>query len=125
LLSTDRRRQAESALLMPPLGNHCLSLAMLVFRASRGIWLAVCYLRIARRLGFVAPAVLPPWSSALGSVSHPADKNRPALLHECAPALPARRRRYLLRPARTKLAGAGVAIVLGDHSAGQSRSSAN
>jgi multidrug resistance protein, MATE family len=45
------------ALLMPPLGNHGLWLAMLLFMAARGIWLGACYLRIDRGRGFVsAPA---------------------------------------------------------------------
>ena len=37
------------ALLMPSLGNHGLWLAMLVFMATRGIWLGGFYLRINRR----------------------------------------------------------------------------
>ncbi|HLT02218.1 MAG TPA: hypothetical protein VK001_08555, partial [Geminicoccaceae bacterium] len=51
---------ASLALLMPPLGNHGLWLAMIVFMAARGIWLAFCYLRIDRGAGFVArPDQLP------------------------------------------------------------------
>jgi Na+-driven multidrug efflux pump len=42
------------SLLMPPLGNHGLWLAMLVLMAARGLWLGACYLRIERRSGFVA-----------------------------------------------------------------------
>jgi MATE family multidrug resistance protein len=42
------------ALLMPPLGNHGLWLAMLLFMAARGIWLGACYLHIDRNAGFVA-----------------------------------------------------------------------
>jgi MATE family multidrug resistance protein len=45
------------ALLMPPLGNHGLWLAMLLFMAARGLWLGVCYLRIDRNAGFVAAPV--------------------------------------------------------------------
>jgi MATE family multidrug resistance protein len=41
------------ALLMPPLGNHGLWLAMLLFMAARGLWLGACYLHIARGAGFV------------------------------------------------------------------------
>jgi hypothetical protein len=37
LRSPGWRRQAESALLLPPLGNHGLWLAMLLFMAARGI----------------------------------------------------------------------------------------
>jgi multidrug resistance protein, MATE family len=45
------------ALLMPPLGNHGLWLAMLLFMAARGIWLGACYLHIDRNAGFItAPA---------------------------------------------------------------------
>jgi MATE family multidrug resistance protein len=44
------------ALLMPPLGNHGLWLAMLLFMAARGIWLGACYLHIDRNAGFVARA---------------------------------------------------------------------
>jgi multidrug resistance protein, MATE family len=48
---------AAVALLMPPLGNHGLWLAMLLFMAARGIWLGACYLHIERGRGFVpAPA---------------------------------------------------------------------
>jgi multidrug resistance protein, MATE family len=43
------------ALLMPPLGNHGLWLAMLVFMAARGLWLGACYLRIERGPGFTTP----------------------------------------------------------------------
>ena len=42
------------ALLAPPLGNHGLWLAMLLFMAARGIWLGACYLHIDRNAGFVA-----------------------------------------------------------------------
>jgi MATE family multidrug resistance protein len=42
------------ALLMPPLGNHGLWLALLLFMAARGLWLGACYLRIDRAAGFVA-----------------------------------------------------------------------
>jgi multidrug resistance protein, MATE family len=42
------------ALLMPPLGNHGLWLAMLLFMAARGIWLGACYLHIDRNAGFIA-----------------------------------------------------------------------
>jgi multidrug resistance protein, MATE family len=42
------------ALLMPPLGNHGLWLAMLLLMAARGIWLGACYLRIERGRGFVS-----------------------------------------------------------------------
>jgi MATE family multidrug resistance protein len=45
---------ASVALLMPPLGNHGLWLAMLLFMAARGIWLGACYLHIDRNAGFVA-----------------------------------------------------------------------
>jgi multidrug resistance protein, MATE family len=45
---------AAVALLMPPLGNHGLWLAMLLFMAARGIWLGACYLHIDRGRGFVA-----------------------------------------------------------------------
>jgi MATE family multidrug resistance protein len=45
------------ALLMPPLGNHGLWLAMLLLMAARGIWLGACYLRIERGSGFVSAAV--------------------------------------------------------------------
>jgi Na+-driven multidrug efflux pump len=38
---------------MPPLGNHGLWLAMLLFMAARGIWLGACYLHIERGRGFV------------------------------------------------------------------------
>jgi MATE family multidrug resistance protein len=44
------------ALLMPPFGNHGLWLAMLLFMASRGLWLGACYVRIERGAGFVAAA---------------------------------------------------------------------
>jgi MATE family multidrug resistance protein len=45
------------ALLMPPLGNHGLWLAMLLFMAARGLWLGACYVQIERGAGFVsAPA---------------------------------------------------------------------
>ncbi|MGH6896380.1 MAG: MATE family efflux transporter [Geminicoccaceae bacterium] len=43
------------ALLMPPLGNHGLWLAMLLFMAARGLWLGACYLHIDRGAGFIAP----------------------------------------------------------------------
>jgi MATE family multidrug resistance protein len=39
---------------MPPLGNHGLWLALLLFMAARGLWLGACYLRIDRAAGFVA-----------------------------------------------------------------------
>ena len=42
------------ALLMPPLGNHGLWLAMLLLMAARGLWLGACYLHIERGAGFVA-----------------------------------------------------------------------
>ncbi len=41
------------ALLAPPLGNHGLWWAMLLFMAARGVWLGACYLYIARGRGFV------------------------------------------------------------------------
>jgi MATE family multidrug resistance protein len=41
------------AVLAPPLGNHGLWLALLLFMAARGVWLGACYLYIARRRGFV------------------------------------------------------------------------
>ena len=44
------------ALLMPPLANHGLWLAMLSLMAARGLWLGACYLRIERGSGFVAGA---------------------------------------------------------------------
>ncbi|HZD25219.1 MAG TPA: MATE family efflux transporter [Alphaproteobacteria bacterium] len=45
------------ALLMPPLGNHGLWLAMLLLMGTRGLWLGTCYLQIERNAGFVsAPA---------------------------------------------------------------------
>ena len=44
---------ASVALLMPPLGNHGLWLALLLFMAARGLWLGACYLRIGGS-GFVA-----------------------------------------------------------------------
>jgi multidrug resistance protein, MATE family len=43
-----------TALLMPPLGNHGLWLAMLLFMAARGLWLGACYVHIERGAGFIA-----------------------------------------------------------------------
>lgn len=40
-------------LLVTPLGNHGLWLALLAFMAARGLWLGGCYLRIDRGGGFV------------------------------------------------------------------------
>jgi MATE family multidrug resistance protein len=48
-----------AALLMPPLGNHGLWLAMLLFMAARGLWLGACYLHIERGAGFIAAADRP------------------------------------------------------------------
>jgi MATE family multidrug resistance protein len=42
------------ALLMPPLGNHGLWLAMLLLMGTRGLWLGACYLQIDRNAGFVS-----------------------------------------------------------------------
>jgi len=44
-------------LLMGPLGNHGLWLAMLALMAARGLWLGLVYLRIERGAGFVAAPV--------------------------------------------------------------------
>ena len=44
-------------MLMGPLGNHGLWLAMLALMATRGLWLGLVYLRIERGAGFVAGAV--------------------------------------------------------------------
>jgi hypothetical protein len=44
------------SLLMPPLGNHGLWLAMLVHMAARGLWLGACYLRIERAAARAATA---------------------------------------------------------------------
>jgi MATE family multidrug resistance protein len=41
-------------LLVPPLGNHGLWLALLLFMAARGVWLGACYVYIERGRGFVA-----------------------------------------------------------------------
>ena len=43
------------ALLMPPLANHGLWLAMLSLMAARGLWLGACYLRIERGSGPAQP----------------------------------------------------------------------
>jgi MATE family multidrug resistance protein len=44
-------------LLVTPLGNHGLWLALTAFMAARGLWLGACYLRIDRGAGFVTAPV--------------------------------------------------------------------